>query len=84
VAPLAGSHPPFLYTSRLFLSPRVEFFQIPKLPFLNTRLEKLVDAEGVTGIVKCDGSGDFSAAVAGTDYNNMTPNEVWLNTQIFR
>jgi hypothetical protein len=34
----------------------------------STDKTRLDDASGVNGLVKCNGSGDFSAAVAGTDY----------------
>ncbi len=53
------------------------------LDAIDTRLQNLVDAEGVTGLVKCNGSGDFSAAAAGTDYSTVSLRTAWLNTQIF-
>lgn len=34
----------------------------------STDKTRLDDASGVNGLIKCNGSGDFSAAVAGTDY----------------
>ncbi len=37
-----------------------------------TNLNRLSDASAVNGLVKCNGSGDFSAAVAGTDYLTST------------
>ena len=37
----------------------------------STDKTRLDDASGVTGLVKCNGYGDFSAAAAGTDY--LTP-----------
>jgi len=35
---------------------------------VDTFLQEIDDLDGVSGIVKCDGAGDFSAATAGTDY----------------
>ena len=52
----------------------------------STDKTRLDDASGVNGIVKCNGSGDFSAAVAGTDYltsaspiTNKTTAKAWVN-----